>query len=125
MESDQILNHEANDDERSSILLCQDGDLTAFEGLVKKYQQRIYNFCLTMLKGDIEEAEDLTQDIFIKAFKALPRYKAKVKFFTWLYKIAVNSCIDRQRSPFWKLTIKGFFRGEDTLPQLIGRGSNR
>lgn len=72
------------------------GDQRAYSDLVNKYRDLIFNLIYRMI-GNREEAEDLVQEIFIKAFSALPTFNEQYAFSTWLYKIAVNHCIDTLR----------------------------
>lgn len=78
------------------------GDATAYRGLVEKYQQRIYHVIYGMVRNQ-EDARDLTQDAFIKAFRNLERFREDSRFYTWLYRIAMNVTIDftrrRARAP--------------------------
>ena len=69
------------------------GDQSAFTDLVQMYQDRIYNLCLYMLK-DSGNARDAAQDAFVKAYKNLGNFMPKAAFYTWLYRIAVNTCLD-------------------------------
>ena len=71
-------------------------DLAAFEQLVARYQNRIMGFVARML-NDREEAEDVTQEVFIKAYRSLDSFRGASSFSTWLYRIAQNLCIDRAR----------------------------
>lgn len=68
----------------------QKGDKKAFDILVRKYQHKIINMAYQSIK-DLEEAEDLAQDTFIKAYRALPNFRGDCAFYTWLYSIAVNN----------------------------------
>ncbi len=72
------------------------GDESAFEQLWRKYEQRIYNHCLRMV-GDEEEGHDLTQEVSIKVFRKIKNYEHTYAFYTWLYRITVNCCIDYLR----------------------------
>ena len=74
----------------------QQGEIGAFEHLVVKYQDRVYNICLRMM-GHSEDARDLAQETFIKAFDAINKFEHKSSFFTWLFRIAVNLSISRRR----------------------------
>jgi len=69
------------------------GDHPAFGRLVLRYQDRIYNLCRYMLR-DAEEAQDAAQDVFFKAYGSLKDYNPESSFYTWLYRIAVNTCLD-------------------------------
>jgi len=72
---------------------AQAGDLEAFDELVRRYQERIYSTVYHMTSCH-EDANDLTQESFIKAFRALNSFKGDSSFFTWLYRIAVNKTIN-------------------------------
>ena len=68
-------------------------DAGAFEKLIDKYQKPIYNLGMRMF-GNVDEAEDLTQNVFIKSWERLNTYDPKYKFFSWLYRIALNESIN-------------------------------
>lgn len=72
---------------------AQRGDLDAFDELVRRYQERIYATIYHMTSSH-EDADDLTQESLIKAFRALKSFKGDSSFFTWLYRIAVNKTIN-------------------------------
>lgn len=71
-------------------------DLDAFAKIVDAYQARIYGFVKRMIRND-EEAQDVTQEVFIKAFQAMHRFDGRSSLRTWLFKIAHNLCVDRVR----------------------------
>jgi RNA polymerase sigma-70 factor (ECF subfamily) len=75
------------------VKLARRGDFSAYDELVKRYQQRIYATIYHMTSNH-EDANDLAQDSFIKAFQALPSFKGGSTFYTWLYRIAVNKTIN-------------------------------
>lgn len=87
---------------KDSLLVqqCLEGSETAFEELLNLYKNQIFSFTLRMV-GNAEDAEDLAQEAFIKAFRALGSYDAKYPFITWLFRIARNTTIDfiRARKP--------------------------
>ncbi len=98
----------------------QDGDTEAFNPLVLKHQQKIYNFLYRRVR-DRETAKDLCQEVFLKAFKALPNFKGDSKFYSWVYRIAINCSIDfqRQRSRVKVLTFEELsFDADDVLRML-------
>ncbi|WP_423128151.1 RNA polymerase sigma factor [Gaoshiqia sp. Z1-71] len=68
------------------------GDAAAFSYLVEKYQDLVYGLALKMLRN-AEDAEELAQDSFVKAYRSLNSYRQKSKFSTWLYSITYNGCI--------------------------------
>jgi len=72
------------------------GDLNAFKLLVEKYQNSIMNTIYQYI-GDRFQAEDLTQEVFLRVFKNAKKYKPKAKFSTWLYRITVNLCLNYNR----------------------------
>ena len=88
-------------DDLTLIKRYQDGDASAFGEIVLKYQDRIYNLCRHML-GNATDAEDAAQDAFLKAYQALPRFQPDATLYTWLYRIATNTCIDYKRKPFFE-----------------------
>jgi RNA polymerase sigma-70 factor (ECF subfamily) len=67
-----------------------DGDLDAFEALVRRYQHRIVSFVRAFTRRD-EEAEDVAQEVFVRVFKGLGRFRGDSTFRTWLYRVAVNA----------------------------------
>ncbi len=78
------------------IKLCQQGDSSAFEVLSTRYSTRLHAYCYRM-SGDHETAEDLVQEVFLKAYRAFPKYHPDYAFYTWLHRIAANCCIDHAR----------------------------
>ena len=78
------------------VFKAQRGDAQAFEELVERYHGKIYGLTYNMTSNR-EDAEDLTQEVFVKAFSALPRFKGKSSFYTWIYRIAVNKTINYRK----------------------------
>jgi RNA polymerase sigma-70 factor (ECF subfamily) len=72
------------------------GDAAAFGLLVDRYQQRVFWVARGMLGND-EDARDAAQEAFIRVFRSLDRFDVRLKFYTWLYQIVVNLCIDQLR----------------------------
>lgn len=72
------------------------GDQSAYEDIVNLYQHKLYQVCYRMLSSK-EEAEDITQEAFVRAYINLHSFDQKRKFSTWIYRIATNLCIDRIR----------------------------
>lgn len=79
------------------VLRAQRGDPSAFGELVVKYQDRVYNTCYRMCHNHAD-ALDLTQSAFLKALEALPRFQVRARFFTWLFRIAVNLTLSHHRA---------------------------
>lgn len=82
------------DNEQSLIRRAQKGDQDAFAVLVDEHQRYVYNLAFRLLK-DENEALDLTQETFVRAWTALPNFKGQSQFRTWLYRIATNLCYNR------------------------------
>lgn len=74
----------------------QAGDVAAFDKLILKYRERLYGVVYN-LTSNREDAADLTQDAFIKAFQSINRFQGQSSFFTWLYRIAVNTALTHLR----------------------------
>ena len=91
------IDHGGSDDEAKLIARSLKQDPDAFGQLVERYATVIVNLAYRMV-GDRTEAEDLAQETFVAAFKALPRFRAESKFSTWLYRIAANKCKDWLRA---------------------------
>lgn len=87
---------EINPEEIEWIKQIRQGDETAFTLLVERYQNAVYHLCYRML-GTSTEAEDASQETFIRAYNAIDRYDITRKFSTWLLSIATNYCIDQLR----------------------------
>jgi len=79
------------------IQRCLQGDELAWESIVQQYRRKVFNVAYKFV-GRHEEAEDLTQDIFIKIFKSLGTFDRRANFQTWLISVSRNLCIDHYRS---------------------------
>lgn len=75
----------------------KEGDKDSFRRLVEKYQTKVYSIVLAMIR-DKNDADDLSQEIFIKVYRGLIHFKGKSKFFTWLYRITINTCLNAQNT---------------------------
>ena len=80
---------EQTDDDLAYVRRVQSGDVEAFDHLVLKYRERLFSIIYN-LTSNREDAADLTQESFIKAFRSLKRFRGRSSFFTWLYRIGVN-----------------------------------
>jgi len=83
-------------DDLTLVKRVRSGDQRAFKLLVERYQRKVYAVALGMLK-DKEEAMDVSQEAFVKVYKYLDHFKGDSSFYTWLYRITVNICIDVMR----------------------------
>jgi len=86
-----------DNDDAALIERCRAGDVAAFEPLVEKYRQRVWRLAYNVLR-DREEAWDVAQEAFIRAYQALPTFRGQSAFYTWLYRIVMNLAADRARS---------------------------
>lgn len=82
--------------EEEAIALTLKGEKEAFAFLVDRYMKPIYNLIYRMV-GDPDEASELTQSVFVKAYESLPTFDPHKKFFSWLYRIAVNEALNHRR----------------------------
>lgn len=80
-------------DEAAWVERAKQGDQAAFEAIFQRYERQIYSFIFRMM-GDADDAYDLTQDCFIKAYKALVRTSEDLNVSAWLHRIASNACLD-------------------------------
>ena len=81
------------DDEREAIAACRRGEREAFDLLVARYQRDVYRLCYRYL-GNHEDANDMAQEAFLKAYRGLRGFRGDSAFSTWLYRIAVNTCLN-------------------------------
>jgi len=84
------------DPDREALARVAGGDAEAFAPLVERHQERLLRLC-TRLLHDPEEARDAAQEVFLKAYRAAASYQPRGQVFTWLYRIAVNHCLNRLR----------------------------
>lgn len=91
-------------DDATLVVRAREGDLAAFEALVRRYQKRIYQLALRMTR-DRGEAEDITQEVFLTAWRRLPEIHQEAAFSGWLYTTATNRCLSllRKRRPVAEL----------------------
>jgi RNA polymerase sigma-70 factor (ECF subfamily) len=83
-------------DDLTLVQRVKTGDQRAYKLLVERYQRKVYAVALGMLK-DKEEARDVAQEAFVKVYRYLEHFKGDASFYTWLYRITVNICIDAMR----------------------------
>lgn len=95
MQKQDAIGPEVNDQEL--IARCQRGDLDAYEPLVNKYRERVYAQAFNLTRN-ADDACDLCQLTFVKAWKSLKNFRGQSSFYTWLYRIATNLAIDLIRS---------------------------
>jgi RNA polymerase sigma-70 factor, ECF subfamily len=89
-------------EEQLLIENVQRGEMAAFQELVEKYKQKVYYMALDMT-GNHHDAEDLSQEVFMKVFVSIKDFRGESKLSSWLYRIAMNTCIDKTRRKHLKL----------------------
>ena len=105
------------DEDLAIVRKIQDGDVDAFDALILKYRERVYSVIYN-LTSNREDASDLTQETFIKAFQSINRFKGKSSFFTWLYRIALNTSLTYLR----KNKLRRFFSFEKMVDEDHSEG---
>jgi RNA polymerase sigma factor (sigma-70 family) len=107
-------------DERKLVKRAQSGDLSAYDELVRLYQERIYATVYHMTANH-DDANDLAQDAFIKAYRALSSFKGDSSFFTWVYRIAVNKTINflKQRKKRTLMSLNDLDFNAEHDPDLV------
>jgi len=114
-------------DEAVLIRRCRKGNMAAFGQLIEQYQDRLFNTVFRVV-GNRDDALELTQEAFYRALKGLPKFRGNAGFFTWLYRIGMNLCINfhrrRQRVQITSLSggEDGLGRQADTLAQMAEAG---
>ncbi len=84
-------------DERQLIESARGGDEAAYQRLVETYRDRVVGLAFRMV-GAREDAEEIAQDAFVRAWRALPAFRGEARFSTWLYRIAIHRCYDARKS---------------------------
>ena len=97
MNAEAMIGSDNSENDYDIVCAFKNGSHSAFEKIVLKYQDRVYNLCYRFL-GDKQEAEDAAQEIFIKVYRALKGFKLESSFYTWLYRIVINTCKNRVKS---------------------------
>jgi RNA polymerase sigma-70 factor, ECF subfamily len=87
---------QADRQDLEKVLLARKGDKPAFEALFVKYRERIFHVSFKYVRNE-EDAVEITQDVFVKAYLALDTFKTDANFYTWLCRIAINKSIDHLR----------------------------
>jgi RNA polymerase sigma-70 factor (ECF subfamily) len=95
---------------------CLSGRREAFDTIVERHQRQVYQLCFRFV-GNHEDASDLTQDVFVRAYRGLHRFKGQASLSTWLYRIGVNVCLN-------KVTAHTPLTGPITEQRLVSRGES-
>lgn len=110
-------------DDAGLVKAAQKGDAGAFESLVRKYDEGVLRLAMNLLRSD-EDARDVYQETFLKAYRSLARFRFESSFHTWLYRIATNLCLDhlrkrkrRREQPDTLATEDGELRRLESVPE--------
>src|ERR1035438_10184043 len=95
--SESVNKSHMGDPDEDLVLQCQNGNPAAFESLIRNHQRMIHSLTFRMT-GSLADAEDLAQETFIRAYEQIGSYRGAAKFSTWLYRIAVNTCLNWRQS---------------------------
>jgi RNA polymerase sigma-70 factor (ECF subfamily) len=118
MTAEKNPNHKKiNDKDFELIQAINSGQTDKFHDLVKRYEQKLYNFSLRMCQ-DHSDAEDMIQETFLNVFRYLKNFRYETKFKNWLYKVAASTCIKKRRkskfAPDKELSLDEFHPGNET-----------
>ena len=126
--AEQLIDYQHQDDE--SLVACvQHGEEAAFDELVRRYKERLYATVYHMTSNH-EDANDLVQDAFIKAYKSIGSFKRQSSFYTWVYRIAVNRTINflkrrKNRNHFSLDDIDGAIQTDPDFVELMSHVTPR
>ena len=112
------------EEESAVILKVQQGDANAFEALVTAYQKQVYNLALRTV-GNPEDAADLSQEAFLRAYRSIASFRGDSKFSVWLYRLTTNICIDFLRSKGRKPTVSLTMENDDEETQELDVADDR
>lgn len=112
------------EEESAVILQVQQGDANAFEALVTAYQKQVYSLALRTV-GNPEDAADLSQEAFLRAYRSIGSFRGDSKFSVWLYRLTTNICIDFLRSKGRKPTVSLTMENDDEETQELDVADDR
>jgi RNA polymerase sigma-70 factor (ECF subfamily) len=112
----------ADPDDRKLVERCVEGERVAFDELVRRYEKRIFNVALRMV-GNREDARDLAQSVFVKAYQNLRRYDPSYSFYNWIYRIAINESINliHSRRPSAPMEERWLAKGRSPEEAILGQ----
>lgn len=118
-DADEVAAHPvlADLDDRGLVARCLAGQTEAFDLLVLRHQRSVYRLCYRFV-GTHEDAADLTQDVFLRAFKGLRSFRGDASVSTWLYRVGVNVCLNRVSAKVPR------FEAIDKMPHLAAPGED-
>ncbi len=113
--------------DRELVDWSRGGDMAAYDELIRRYQERVYSTIYHMTSNH-EDAADLVQEAFVKAWQALGRFKGDSSFYTWIYRIAVNRTLNflkSRKNRVIKLSLSDLDAGVENDPELVALISNQ
>jgi len=120
--SNETSNPPATELENERVLVgrASEGDLAAYDELVRRYQGRIYSLAYNMTSSK-EDAEDMVQEVFVKAFSSLKNFRGTASFYTWIYRIAINRTINflKKRKKRQALSLNDVDEGVERDPAYV------
>lgn len=116
----------ADEQDRALVKRYLEGRSDAASGLVDRYQQRLFNVALRML-NNVQDAEDVTQTVFLNAFAKLRTYDPRYKFFSWIYRMTVNESLNalKRRKPMVTLEDELDIRAPGAAPDRVTEAQDR
>jgi RNA polymerase sigma-70 factor (ECF subfamily) len=112
----------ADPDDQTLVLRTRQGDPAAFEALIRQHQRMIYSLTYRMT-GSAADAEDLTQETFLRAWRQIGSYRAACKFSTWLYRIAINACLNWRERETLRVEVQAGWAETNGAPELAGESA--
>lgn len=121
--SNRLKENRMGDTDEVLVLQSQNGNPAAFESLIRNHQHMIHSLTFRMT-GSLTDAEDLAQETFIRAYEQIGAYRGTAKFSTWLYRIAVNACLNWRRRETRRIQIQASC-AETMATQLAEAGNSQ
>src|SRR6266487_1271755 len=112
-----VVSSQAEQDDAQLVQASQRGDQDAFAFLMQRHQRRVFNMVLRMLQ-DYEEANEITQEAFLAAWRGLPSFRGEALFSTWLYRIAYNCCLRQLERRKQERTLQVVMQAEYLLERV-------
>jgi RNA polymerase sigma-70 factor (ECF subfamily) len=108
----------------TALVRARQGDEEAFAALVRQHSRRVFQLAFRMMRNE-QDAEDVVQECFLRAYSQLGRFEARADFGTWLYRIAANCAVDMMRTRGHRLQTKSTALTETVLPETGAPGPDR
>jgi len=109
----------ADPNDETLVTRTRQGDAAAFEALIRQHQHMIYSLTYRMT-GSLADAEDLTQETFLRAWRQIGSYRAASKFSTWLYRIAINACLNWRERETLRVEVQAGWAETNGAPEMGG-----